>query len=74
MSSKSVRIHRRGRVRDDLRGELGNLPAAEEHLALVGEVPENGPRGEASPGRDLRHGRRGEPLRGEQVRPDQQRG
>jgi hypothetical protein len=43
------------------------LLAGEEHLALVGVVPEEGAGGEPGPLRDLRDGRRREALLGEEL-------
>src|ERR1700712_688029 len=48
-------------------GSIWNLVAAEDHLALVGEVPEKGSRRQTGPGGDLRNGRRLKPLLGEQL-------
>ena len=58
----------RGRVGEGLdhpRGQL--LLAREEHLALVGEVPEEGPFGDSGPGRDLRDGGLLEAALGEEL-------
>jgi hypothetical protein len=55
-----------GRLGDEPRSVGRDLVAGEDDLALVGEVPEERPGGQAGTCGDLRHGRGGEALLGEE--------
>jgi hypothetical protein len=56
-----------GRLSYQAGGSLRNLVATEDHLALVGEMPEERSRREARPSGDLRNRRCLKPLLGEQL-------